>query len=124
MSWDFKDGIPIYSQIIEKIKARIVSEVYAPGSKLPSVRELAVDVGVNPNTMQKALAELERSGLVYSMRTSGRFITEDKEVLANMKTELCNEFINDLFSSLNKLGMTNTEIAAAVNEFADATESD
>ena len=77
MEWNFKSGIPIYTQIIDEMTMRIASGYYGPGDKLPSVRDLAMDAGVNPNTMQRALAELERRGLVFSERTSGRFVTKE-----------------------------------------------
>ena len=76
MPWDLDDDRPIYLQLMERIQQDIISGIYKPGDKIPSVRDLALDAAVNPNTMQKALSELERSGLVYSQRTSGRFITE------------------------------------------------
>ena len=81
MPWDLDNERPIYLQLMERIQQDIVSGVYKPGEKIPSVRDLALDAAVNPNTMQKALSELERSGLVYSQRTSGRFITEDAGML-------------------------------------------
>ena len=79
MVWKFNDEQPIYQQIISQIKERIVAGEWKAGSKLKSVRELALEAGVNPNTMQKALAELEREGLVYSQRTAGRFVSDNKE---------------------------------------------
>ena len=75
MAWTFKDDRPIYSQLVEQIKIKIISGEWELGSRLSSVRELAEQAGVNPNTMQRALAELERDGLVHSKRTSGRFVT-------------------------------------------------
>ena len=77
MAWTLDSDRPIFLQIVERIQTDIVSGRYQPGDKLPSVRDLAAEASVNPNTMQKAFAELERTGLVYSRRTSGRFITED-----------------------------------------------
>ena len=77
MAWKFNDNAPIYLQIVNTLKRNIASGAYPPGSRLPSVRDLALEAGVNPNTMQRALSELERSGLVNSQRTAGRFITED-----------------------------------------------
>ena len=79
MPWNLDSSRPIYLQIIERVQMDIITGRYQPGDKLPSVRNLAQEAAVNPNTMQKALSELERSGLIYSQRTSGRFITEDKE---------------------------------------------
>ena len=79
MTWNLDNNMPIYLQLMDRIQRDIISGRYGPGDKLPSVRELAVEAAVNPNTMQKALSELERRGLVYSQRTSGRFITEENE---------------------------------------------
>ena len=88
MPWNLDSSRPIYLQIIERVQMDIITGRYQPGDKLPSVRDLAQEAAVNPNTMQKALSELERSGLIYSQRTSGRFITEDKELIHQMKKEL------------------------------------
>ena len=71
MNWQFSNDAPIYAQLIGQIRAGIVSGAFSPGERLPSVRDLAMEAGVNPNTMQRALTELERDGLVYSQRTSG-----------------------------------------------------
>ena len=80
MAWKFENETPIYLQIIDKIKKDIVSGVLSPGSKIPPVRELAIEAGVNPNTMQKALQTLESEGILYSQRTSGRFVAETVEL--------------------------------------------
>ena len=88
MNWEFNNDRPIYTQIVEQIKLFIVSGEIAAGSKLASVRELAADAEVNPNTMQKALSELERIGLMHANRTSGRFITEDNAMILKVKQEL------------------------------------
>ena len=91
MPWDLDNDRPIYLQLMERIQQDIIAGVYKPGDKIPSVRDLALDAAVNPNTMQKALAELERNGLVYSQRTSGRFITEDEETLEMIQDALKGE---------------------------------
>ena len=101
---------------MERIQQDIVSGIYKPGDRLPSVRDLAVEAAVNPNTMQKALSELERSGLVYSQRTSGRFITEDKKLLSHMKSELAKTHIHDFFTSMRQLGFCDEEILELVTE--------
>lgn len=118
MKWIFKDGIPIYSQIVEQMKLHIASGAYKMGDKLPSVRDLAVEAGVNPNTMQRAFAELERDGLLHSERTRGRFITEEENVLGNMKKELGRNFIREMFENMQKLGMSNDEILEAVQNWS------
>ena len=91
MAWNLDSDRPIYAQILERIQRQIVSGEYAPGTKIPSVRELAAQAGVNPNTMQKALSELERSGLVVTMRTSGRVVTEDMEMIKQIRKQLAAE---------------------------------
>lgn len=122
MEWTFKDGLPIYTQLIEQIKMRIAGGAFQPGEKVPAVREMAIDAGVNPNTMQRALSELERDGLVYSVRTSGRFITEEKETLDNLQKSLSKNFIEQLFENLEKLGMNREEIVNAVNQWVEEAE--
>ena len=83
MAWELDADRPIYAQLVERIQKEIVSGKYQPGEKLPSVRDLAAVAAVNPNTMQKAFAELERSGLIVTQRTSGRAVTEDTELIGN-----------------------------------------
>ena len=88
MQWQFSNDAPIYTQLIQQIKVGIVTGAFPPGERLPSVRDLATEAGVNPNTMQRALAELERDGLVYSQRTAGRFVTEDNTMINQAKRSL------------------------------------
>ena len=113
MEWNFKSGIPIYSQIVDEMTMRIASGIYEPGEKLPSVRDLAMDAGVNPNTMQRALAELERRGLVYSERTSGRFVTKEEAVLKSLHEELAKRYFQELAEKLRKIGMSGEDAHAA-----------
>ena len=100
MTWHFENDRPIYTQLLEQIRLRIISGIYAAGSRLPSVRELAADASVNPNTMQKALSELEQSGIIYSQRTSGRFVTEDTAMIEHVKEEIA-----EFFKVMNSLGL-------------------
>lgn len=104
MSWNLDSSRPIYAQIIEKVSLYIVSGHYQPGDKLPSVRDLAAQAGVNPNTMQKALSELERENLVHSVRTSGRFITEDKDMIEKMREELASTQIKEFLNKMSQMG--------------------
>ncbi len=113
MEWNFKSGLPIYSQIIDAMTNRIASHAYEPGEKLPSVRELAMDAGVNPNTMQRAMAELERRGLVYSERTSGRYVTDDASVLKALHEELAEKYFIEFVDRLRSLGISDEEIRTA-----------
>lgn len=116
MPWDLSNDRPIYLQLMERIQQDIISGVYSPGDRLPSVRELALEAAVNPNTMQKALSELERSGLVYSQRTSGRFITEDETMLKQLKSQLAEEHIRDFFEKMRQLGFQTEETLALIQE--------
>lgn len=116
MPWNLDDSRPIYLQLMERIQHDIISGVYQPGDKLPSVRDLALDAAVNPNTMQKALSELERSGLVYSHRTSGRFITDDKALLKKIKTELAHEYISSFLEQMRHLGVDGKETLEMIQE--------
>ena len=116
MPWNLDSDRPIFIQIIEKIQMDIISGVYKPGDKLPSVRELAVEASVNPNTMQKALSELERTGLVYSQRTSGRFITEDTKMIDDIKSEMAREIISQFLENMQKLGFQKDETVSLMKQ--------
>lgn len=104
MSWNLDSSRPIYTQIVERIQLDIIAGKYQPGARLPSVRDFASEAGVNPNTMQKALAELEREDLVHSERTSGRFITEDTAMIEKMREELATTQIRDFFEKMQQMG--------------------
>ena len=106
MIWSLKEDRPIYSQLVEHIKLGIISGTWLSGEKLPSVRDLAEEAGVNPNTMQRALSDLEREGLVYSKRTSGRYITEDNTMIESVRDAIASENINSFIESMKKLGIT------------------
>ena len=116
MPWNLDSSRPIYLQIIERGQMDIITGRYQPGDKLPSVRNLAQEAAVNPNTMQKALSELERSGLIYSQRTSGRFITEDKELIHQMKKELAAAEVSAFVAHMKQLGITPEEIRQLLAE--------
>lgn len=116
MPWDLDNNRPIYLQLMEKIQQDIISGVYHAGDRLPSVRELALEASVNPNTMQKALSELERSGLVHTQRTSGRCITEDKTMLKQLKTELAAVHIQDFLNTMKQLGFPPEEILELIEK--------
>ncbi|MBQ7783465.1 MAG: GntR family transcriptional regulator [Oscillospiraceae bacterium] len=109
MHWSFSPDVPIYLQIMEQLEQMIVSGVLSPGDRLMSVREFAADANVNPNTMQKALTELEKRGIVYSQRTSGRFITDNPEKLRELREELAQKEIAGFLESMKRLGYTDEE---------------
>ena len=123
MPWNLDSARPIYLQIIERVQMDIITGRYQPGDKLPSVRDLAQEAAVNPNTMQKALSELERSGLIYSQRTSGRFITEDKELIHQMKKELAAAEVSAFVAHMKQLGISPEEIRQLLAETIEEEEN-
>lgn len=116
MAWKFDNDRSIYMQLVEGIQNRIATGYYEPGGRLPSVRELAAEAEVNPNTMQKALAELERQGLLYSQRTSGRFVTEDEGRICEMKHKAAKEAVDAFLKQMDNLGIDEAEIIRLIQE--------
>ena len=124
MQWKFDGNAPIYTQLVDQMKLGIVSGEWIPGQRIPAVRELAVDAGVNPNTMQRALQELERQGLMFSQRTSGRFVPEDREMIEDAKRTLANRHISAFIRQMQALGYTRQEIVAMLEESERGEEHD
>ena len=116
MEWKFRSDLPIYSQLVEQIKLGIVSAKLLPGERLMSVRDMATEAGVNPNTMQRALQELERDGMVYSQRTAGRFVTENMQVIERAKKKFAEEQIRSFLEAMKKLGYQWEEILSLLKE--------
>ena len=116
MEWKIDNNKPVYIQLVEQLKVKIISGEIELDSKLDSVRSLAADAMVNPNTMQKALAELEREGFVYSKRTSGRFVTDNKELIEKERKNLVKDNVKNTLDTLINLGYTNEEILNLVEE--------
>ena len=116
MKWQIDNNRPVYIQLVEQLKVKIISGEIELDSKLDSVRSLAADAMVNPNTMQKALAELEREGFVYSKRTSGRFVTDNKELIEKERKNLVKDNVKKTLDTLINLGYTNKEILSLVEE--------
>lgn len=104
LDWKFNNDSPIYQQIMEQIKAMIATGILKAGDKLPSVRELAIEAEVNPNTMQKALSELEREGLLCSKRTSGRFVSDNPANARHLQEEMMMDFVKTFIENMKKLG--------------------
>lgn len=116
MAWELKSDRPIYSQLVEQIQLMIISGIYPPGSKLPSVRDMAAQASVNPNTMQRALSQLESDGLLFSQRTSGRFVTEDAEKIMKIKNNLAMELIHAFMERMNQLGYDRQQTVFLMNQ--------
>lgn len=123
MAWTFENDRPIYTQLLEQIRLHIITGTYPIGSKLPSVRELAAEASVNPNTMQKALSGLERSGLIYSQRTSGRFVTEDADMIKKIKEDMALKQIKEFINLMKSLGFEPEETALLVEKIVKELKS-
>ena len=127
MKWQFSNDAPIYAQLIAQIKVGIVSGAFPPGERLPSVRDLAPEAGANANTMQRALTELERDGLVYSQRTAGRFVTEDQTMIEAAKRGLAEGHIQTFLAAMRRLGYGKEDILNLLrqeNEKEETTHGD
>ena len=106
---NFDNNVPIYIQLVEELKISIISGKIKPNERIASVRELALQKKVNPNTMQKALTELENMKLIYTERTNGKFVTSDSKVINKAKEKLAKEKVNEYLSSMNSIGITYEE---------------
>lgn len=122
MPWELKSDRPIYAQLVEQIELMILSGVYPPGAKLPSVRDMAKEASVNPNTMQRALAKLEEDGLIITHRTSGRSITEDREMIKKTRTRIAQQHIAEFLEKMQKLGFEPQEILSIITHMIEEAE--
>lgn len=117
MNFEFNNNIPIYIQLVEQLKIYIISGKLEAGERLPSVRDLALQTKVNPNTMQKALAELEELGLVYTERTNGKFVTKDRELIEKFKKEYAKEIAENYFSCMQSIGFNDLDAVEFLEKF-------
>ena len=122
MDYIFDNERPIYIQLVEMIRLEIVSGKLKKGEKIPSVRELALITKVNPNTMQKALAELEDEKLIYTERTNGKFVTEDAVLIEKVKKELAKEKVTTYINSMRNIGINFDEAIIYLHEFGGKNE--
>lgn len=116
MSFVFNNETPIYLQLIDDIKLQIINKVYLPNSKLPSVRELSVIYEVNPNTIQKALAQLEEEKLIFTERTNGKYVTGDLEIINKIKCESVESIVAEFFGTMQSLGLTRKEVIELIKK--------
>ena len=123
MTWVFTPDRPIYIQLREKLKLSIVSGQCPAGSKLSAVRDLAEEAAVNPNTVQRALTELEREGLVYTQRTNGRFVTEDINMIEKAKNELAMEIVGFFLMNMAAIGYDANETAKMISTASESRAS-
>jgi len=119
MKWKLKGDRPIYAQLIEHLQRGLLTGEYPPGSAIPSVRTLAVEAEVSPNTMQKALAELESQGLLHTHRTAGRSVTENREMIENLKKDLARAQVAAFFEDMRSIGIDENEAAKLITAAAE-----
>ena len=110
MILEFDNTSPIYIQLVEYFKMEIISNKFKPGEKLPSVRDLALQSRVNPNTMQKALTELENMKLIYTERTNGKYVTTNQKLIDKIKSEYAVKISNDYFSNMENIGYSKNDV--------------
>lgn len=116
MSWKFNSQVPVSLQIVGKLRSDIIIGKYAPGEQFPSVRQLAYEASVNPNTMQKALGLLEAEGLLISKGTIGRFVTSDISVIEHTKAEIRRAYMSDVIQQAFEIGITKDEFINYIRE--------
>ena len=117
MEYFFENDRPIYLQLVELLKLEIISGRYKPGDKLPSVRELAIQSKMNPNTVQKALAELERDKIIYTERTNGKYVTEDEVLIDSIKHDEIMKKIDVFLSSMKSIGVDKKQLENYIKEY-------
>ena len=121
MDWTFRSDQPIYLQLQRHLSEAIVNGFYSPGQRMPSVRDIALDAGVNPNTVQRALAELERDKWVFSQRTSGRFVTDDPEQIRSVGEAMAKEKVDEFLKAMRKIGMSRRDASAFLEKEEETT---
>ncbi len=116
---EFKDNLPIYIQIMNLIKSSIVSGEISGGDKLPSVRELSKELKVNPNTIQRSYQELERENIVFTQRGMGTFVTEDQQMIKDLRNTMAKDMVHNFLMNMKKLGFDSNEIIDIVSEWIE-----
>jgi len=119
VKFEFDNNIPIYIQLVEQLKMYIISGYINPGERLPSVRELAFQTKVNPNTMQKALNELEEIKLIYTERTNGKYVTNDCKLINKIKHEYAKKLYDSFYIGMKNIGFDNEEIIKYIKNMED-----
>ena len=122
MSWEFQDHLPIYAQLMDTLKRRIITGRYLPGEKLPSVRELAAEAGINPNTVQRAFSELEREGLIYTQRATGKYVTENADEIKSERQALAKTQVAEYLSNMQSIGYSVGDVIVLLQSFNESEE--
>ena len=116
MAWKFTGDRAVYLQIAERIKKSVLSGVYPPGGQIPSVRQLALEAAVNPNTVQHAFTELENQGIILSRGTQGRFVTEDTQTIEACRMEMAQEYVQAFLKDIEHLGIGQEQAIRMIKE--------
>ena len=116
MAWKFTADRAVYLQIAQRIEIAVLSGVYPPGGQIPSVRQLALEAAVNPNTVQHAFTELENQGLILSRGTQGRFVTEDTETIEACRHEMAQQYVHAFLKDIRQLGISQEQAIAMIKE--------
>lgn len=119
MAWNLDGDRPIYVQLVEILQSKIIAGEYKPGEKLPSVRDFAAEAGVNPNTMQRAFANLEQMGLIVTMRTNGRTVADNPGIISQKEKELADVCVEQFFTKMEEIGYERKEALALASEKVD-----
>ncbi len=122
MPWEFQDHLPIYAQLMDTLKRRIITGRYLPGEKLPSVRELAAEAGINPNTVQRAFSELEREGLIYTQRATGKYVTDNADEIKAARQALAKTQVAGFLSNMQSLGYSVGDVIVLLQSFNESEE--
>ena len=124
MEWNITGGRPVYVQLVEQLELALLNGTFPPGSRVPPVRELAAEAGVNPNTMQRALQELESQNLLQAQRTAGRTVTADAEVLHQLRSRRATTLAAEFIRRMKGLGLDQAEIRDLLRKAAEEEETD
>lgn len=116
MAWSFTSGRPVYLQIAERIIKSVLSGEYPTGAQIPSVRQLAMEAAVNPNTVQHAFAELENEGIIISKGTLGRFVTEDTQIVENCRQKMAHRLVLNFVENIEQLSITKEQAITMIEE--------
>ena len=123
MEWDIRNDQPIYTQLIQQVTLAILSGTFPCGGRLPPVREMAAEAGVNPNTMQRALAQLENEGLVRTERTAGRYVTEDRALIEQLRAEAARNLTAEFLEKMRGIGYGPEQAATLLERWNDKEET-
>ena len=116
MAWSFNEHTPVYIQIADKLRNDIISGIFPAGEQIPTVRQLAMTAAVNPNTVQRALTELESEGIIHAKGTNGRFVTEDEQILLSAREASARRLVKDFIAQAQCMSISKSELIKMIEE--------